>query len=75
MRVAGEVVGVVCRVRGEVVGLTEVIRRPSRRDEFYQGDTAVVAAHRGRRIGAWLKGELPRWPADDPAALEQRVQL
>ncbi|WP_309114185.1 hypothetical protein [Saccharothrix sp.] len=28
-----------------------------------------MAAHRGRRIGAWLKGELLRWMAEDPAAV------
>jgi len=44
-----------------VVGLTEVVRPPRRRDEYLQGDTAVLAAHRGRRIGLWLKGEMARW--------------
>lgn len=61
---------VVAAVRdGEVVGLTEVIRLASRPDEFYQGYTAVLAAHRGRRIGAWLKGTVLRWPAEDPAVV------
>ncbi|RKT52857.1 GNAT family N-acetyltransferase [Saccharothrix australiensis] len=53
---------VVVALRGDtVVGLTEVVRVPHRRDEYYQGDTAVLAAHRGRRIGLWLKGAMARW--------------
>ncbi|MFI9812293.1 GNAT family N-acetyltransferase [Saccharothrix variisporea] len=60
---------VVAAVRdGEVVGLTEVIRLPSRPDRFYQGYTAVLGAHRGRRIGLWLKGDMLRWLAEDPTA-------
>ncbi len=50
-----------------VVGLTEVVMLPDRKGEYFQGDTAVLAAHRGRRIGLWLKGEMARWlTAEDP---------
>ncbi|WP_433269132.1 GNAT family N-acetyltransferase [Actinosynnema sp. CS-041913] len=61
---------VVVAVHGDtVVGLTEVIRLPRRPDEYYQGDTAVLSAHRGRRIGWWLKGEMARWLVDDQPGL------
>lgn len=42
---------------GEVAGLTEVYvsKQPHRSD---QGDTAVVAAHRGSGLGMWLKADM-----------------
>ncbi|MBB5957483.1 mycothiol synthase [Saccharothrix tamanrassetensis] len=63
---------VVVALHGDaVVGLTEVIRLPRRPDEYYQGDTAVLAAHRGRRIGLWLKGEMARWLVADRPGLQR----
>ncbi|MEJ2854118.1 MULTISPECIES: GNAT family N-acetyltransferase [unclassified Saccharothrix] len=46
---------------GEVVGLTEVERRPSAPTWLMQRDTAVVAAHRGRGLGVAVKADLLRW--------------
>lgn len=40
---------------GSAAGLTELLVHPDRPQIGHQGDTAVVAAHRGHRIGRWLK--------------------
>ena len=55
---------------GEVAGLTEVYvgKAPHRSD---QGDTAVVAAHRGSGLGLWLKADmLVRLRAERPDVAE-----
>lgn len=55
---------------GEVAGLTEVYvgKAPHRSD---QGDTAVVAAHRGSGLGLWLKADmLCRLRAERPDVAE-----
>lgn len=56
---------------GEVVGLTEVeISRWTPRRAF-QDDTAVLAAHRGRGLGMWMKAEMLRWlRAERPDVIE-----
>ncbi|CCH28440.1 GNAT family N-acetyltransferase [Actinosynnema sp. NPDC047251] len=57
---------VVVALHGDtVVGLSEVLIVPHHPQECYQGDTAVLTAHRGHRIGLWLKGEMARWLTED----------
>lgn len=48
-------VGVRHDVSGEIVGLSEVLLPRARPWLATQGDTGVVAAHRGHRLGAWMK--------------------
>lgn len=55
---------------GEVVGVTEVEARPTTPTSLMQGDTAVVAAHRGRRLGLALKAHMVRWVAAELPAVE-----
>ncbi|MGM1062509.1 GNAT family N-acetyltransferase [Saccharothrix sp. Mg75] len=59
------VVAAVSEADGEVAGLTEVITLPHRTDECYQGDTAVLAAHRGKGLGMCVKADMARWPASE----------
>ena len=49
------VVGVRHDDSGEVVGLSDLFLPQARPWIAFQGDTGVVAAHRGRRLGAWMK--------------------
>lgn len=60
------VVVVVHEATGRVVGLTEVIVLPYRQYEALQGDTVVVAAHRGHGLGRCLKGTMSWWLAGRP---------
>ncbi|MET9263898.1 GNAT family N-acetyltransferase [Amycolatopsis sp. NPDC004079] len=46
---------------GEVVGLTEMEVRPLMPERLRQGDTAVLAAHRGHRLGLAMKAAMLRW--------------
>ncbi|MEU7526604.1 GNAT family N-acetyltransferase [Saccharothrix sp. NPDC042600] len=55
---------------GEVAGLTEVETRPASPEWLMQGDTAVVAAHRGRRLGLVLKAHMLRRVAAELPAVE-----
>jgi mycothiol synthase len=50
---------------GEVAGLTELHMPPHRPNFGYQGDTAVLARHRGHRLGHALKVEMLRWLIDE----------
>ncbi|WIX77162.1 GNAT family N-acetyltransferase [Amycolatopsis carbonis] len=54
------VVAVVQRDSGRVVGFTELQLYPHRHDLGYQGDTAVLAAHRGRGLGFCVKAAMLR---------------
>lgn len=40
---------------GELIGHTILERDPSRPEVAYQEDTLVLRAHRGRRLGMWMK--------------------
>jgi mycothiol synthase len=61
------VVVAVHEVSGEVVGLTQLELDPRRPTWGRQGDTAVLAAHRGRGLGRVIKARLLRWlVADGP---------
>jgi GNAT superfamily N-acetyltransferase len=57
--------------RGAVVGLTEAEARPKDPSRLMQGDTAVVAAHRGHGLGVAMKAELLRWFTADYDGLKQ----
>ncbi|HEY0495807.1 MAG TPA: GNAT family N-acetyltransferase [Kutzneria sp.] len=69
--------GIDCRTvvavdaQGAVVGLTEAEVRPLDPARLMQGDTAVVAAHRGHGLGVAMKAELLRWFTADHDALAQ----
>ncbi|MET8759465.1 GNAT family N-acetyltransferase [Lentzea sp. NPDC004782] len=61
------VVVAVDNVTGEVAGLTEIERYSHRPLIGFQRDTAVLAAHRGRGLGAAMKAHMLRWLiADHP---------
>ncbi|WP_406632311.1 GNAT family N-acetyltransferase [Amycolatopsis sp. WGS_07] len=54
---------------GEVAGLTVMESRPLMPHRLQQGDTAVLAAHRGRGLGLAMKSAMLRWfTADRPDA-------
>jgi mycothiol synthase len=59
------VVVAVHEATGEVVGLTEVVLLPHGPRTSYQGDTSVVAAHRGHGLGLGLKGVMAHWLVED----------
>ncbi|MFE2753610.1 GNAT family N-acetyltransferase [Actinosynnema sp. NPDC059335] len=65
------VVAAVHEATGEVVGLTEVVVLPRDPGTAHQGDTAVLAAHRGRGLGLGLKGVMAHWLVEDHPALER----
>ena len=65
------VVAAVHEATGEVAGLTEVVLMPHEPRMSYQGDTAVLAAHRGHGLGLGLKGVMAHWLADDHPDLER----
>ncbi|MFC0540210.1 GNAT family N-acetyltransferase [Kutzneria chonburiensis] len=56
--------------RGEVTGLTEVERLPLSPDRLFQGDTAVLAAHRGHGLGLAMKADMLRWLTADNDGLD-----
>ncbi|MFD0204949.1 MULTISPECIES: GNAT family N-acetyltransferase [Saccharothrix] len=64
------VVAAVHEATGEVVGLTEVVLLPREPHTSHQGDTAVLAAHRGRGLGSALKGVMAHWLVEDHPDLE-----
>jgi mycothiol synthase len=70
--VGQRVVAAVHEADGEVAGFTEVDLRPHRNDQVVQGDTAVLAAHRGHGLGRFIKAHMVRWLRSD-LPLVQRV--
>ncbi|MFF3222366.1 GNAT family N-acetyltransferase [Nocardia suismassiliense] len=64
------VVVAVCEATGAVVGITEVMLYPHRADQALQGDTAVLAAHRGYGLGRCLKAAMARWLVADKPQLK-----
>ena len=56
---------------GEVAGLTELEARSMRPDRLMQGDTAVLAAHRGHGLGVAMKAAMLRWFTADKDGLQQ----
>ncbi|ONI80674.1 hypothetical protein ALI22I_46310 [Saccharothrix sp. ALI-22-I] len=65
------VVVAVDEVTGEVAGLTEVVLLPHGPRTSHQGDTAVLAAHRGHGLGLGLKGVMAHWLVADHPDLER----
>ncbi|QUQ67588.1 GNAT family N-acetyltransferase [Kutzneria sp. CA-103260] len=69
--------GVECRTvvavdpDGEVVGLTELEYRPLNPMRLMQGDTAVLAAHRGHGLGLAMKAAMLRWFTADRDGLRE----
>jgi len=45
--------------------------RPLQPERLMQGDTAVLAAHRGHRLGLAMKAAMLRWFTADKAEAEQ----
>jgi RimJ/RimL family protein N-acetyltransferase len=58
---------------GEVSGLTEIERYPHRPHIGSQRDTVVLAAHRGRGLGAAMKAHMLRWLIADHPDLEKVI--
>ena len=56
---------------GEVAGLTELEQRPLDPQRLIQGDTVVLAAHRGHGLGLAMKAAMLRWFTADKDGLEQ----
>ncbi|MFI5610612.1 GNAT family N-acetyltransferase [Amycolatopsis sp. NPDC051903] len=56
---------------GEVAGLTELDTRPRRPERLTQGDTVVLAAHRGHGLGLAMKAAMLRWFTADKREAEQ----
>jgi GNAT superfamily N-acetyltransferase len=65
------VVAAVSERDDEIVGFTEVELRPHRSDRALQGETAVVAEHRGHGLGRCIKARMARWLRSDRPALER----
>ncbi|HYS36734.1 MAG TPA: hypothetical protein VEO01_14015 [Pseudonocardiaceae bacterium] len=55
---------------GQVAGLTELEARPVQPERLMQGDTAVLAAHRGHRLGLAMKAAMLRWFTADKVEAE-----
>ena len=67
-------VAAVHETTGEVAGLTYLVVYQSRPDLADQEDTAVLAAHRGHGLGAWMKAaNLQHLAADRPAVRRIRT--
>ncbi len=56
---------------GEVAGLTYLTLYRQRPELADQQDTAVLAAHRGHGLGAWMKAANLRWLATDRPAVRR----
>jgi mycothiol synthase len=58
----------------QLVGLTDVHWNPAHPETIFQGNTGVLAAHRGKSLGKWLKAAmLERILAERPAAIDVRT--
>ena len=64
------VVAAVHELTGEVAGLTYLVVYQHRPEFADQQDTAVLAAHRGHGLGAWMKAANLRWLAADRPAVK-----
>lgn len=67
------VVVAVDNATGEVAGLTEIELYPHRPHIGSQRDTAVLAAHRGRGLGAAMKAHMLQWLIADHPDLEKII--
>jgi mycothiol synthase len=58
----------------QLAGLTDVTWNPAHPETVFQGNTGVLAAHRGKSLGKWLKAAmLERILAERPAANDVRT--
>jgi len=55
---------------GEPAGVSQIVVWPDRPQVAEQGDTGVVAAHRGHRLGRWLKAANLRRARDHTPGIE-----
>ncbi|SFQ53809.1 hypothetical protein SAMN05421854_114175 [Amycolatopsis rubida] len=65
------VVAIVRQDSDEVVGFTELQVYPHRKNFAYQGDTAVLAQHRGHSLGFCAKAAMLRWLQTERPEVEQ----
>jgi mycothiol synthase len=65
------VVAAVHEQTGEVAGLTYLVVFQHRPELADQEDTAVLAAHRGHGLGAWMKAANLQWLAADRPAVKR----
>jgi mycothiol synthase len=65
------VVAAVHEQSGEVAGLTYLTLYQQRPELAEQQDTAVLAAHRGHGLGAWMKAANLQWLATDRPAVKR----
>ncbi|EWM13748.1 acetyltransferase, GNAT family [Kutzneria sp. 744] len=65
------VVVAVHKESGTVAALTELALHPHRRDVAFQGETAVIEAHRGLGLGRCIKGRMIRWLRSDRPEFER----
>ena len=65
------VVTAVHKQSGEVAGLTYLVVFQHRPEIADQEDTAVLAAHRGQGLGAWIKAANLQWLAADRPAVRR----
>lgn len=71
LKIGQRVVAAVHEGSGEVAGITELHLSPHRQDVAYQGDTAVLAEHRGHGLGYWMKADMLRWLRAEHPGFEQ----
>jgi GNAT superfamily N-acetyltransferase len=58
----------------QLAGLTDVYWNPAHAETVFQGNTGVLAAHRGKALGKWMKAVmLERILAERPAANDVRT--
>ena len=67
------VVAAVHEASGTIAGLTELERYAHRQDRGYQGETAVLAEHRGNDLGRYVESQLLRWVTAERPRLEEIV--
>jgi GNAT superfamily N-acetyltransferase len=70
-QVEHRVVAAVDEASGTVAAMTELDVYPHRPEFGYQGDTVVLAEHRGRRLGYCVKAGMLRWLLAERPGLER----
>ncbi|WP_167473907.1 GNAT family N-acetyltransferase [Nocardia arthritidis] len=70
MGIETRVVVAVSEETGAVAGITELMLYPHNSDQARQGDTAVLAEHRGHGLGRCMKARMVRWVVADKPRLK-----
>jgi GNAT superfamily N-acetyltransferase len=70
-QVEHRVVAAMDTASGSVAAMTELDVYPHRPEFGYQGDTVVLAEHRGRRLGYCVKADMLRWLLAERPGLER----